>query len=328
MTHIDASYKGFPGHLAPVSWTQVGQQGWALLDGDLSLPLAVLKQSALEHNLTWMRQFCETRHLDIAPHGKTSMSPELYTMQLKAGAWGISFANVFQAGLGIRHGVQRIIIANQVVQATDLDSLANLLLGHPTVRIYFLVDSMAQLDEIDAWQASRDAKVTFTVLIEVGIAGKRTGCRDHAQALALARRIKATPSLSLYGIECYEGALATCKHAHDQQAVAALMSRVQLLAQACETEDLFECEEVLLTAGGSAIFDLVATHLKPLLKRPCRGVLRSGCYLTHDHVHYRKMLQCVGERLQLSETLKPALEVLSSVQSVLQAEGSHAHAHW
>ena len=315
MTHIDASYKGFPGHLAPVSWTQVGQQGWALLDGDLSLPLAVLKQSALEHNLTWMRQFCETRHLDIAPHGKTSMSPELYTMQLKAGAWGISFANVFQAGLGIRHGVQRIIIANQVVQAADLDSLANLLLGHPTVRIYFLVDSMAQLDEIDAWQASRDAKVTFTVLIEVGIAGKRTGCRDHAQALALARRIKATPSLYLCGMECYEGALATCKHAHDQQAVAALMSRVQLLAQACETEDLFECEEVLLTAGGSAIFDLVATHLKPLLKRPCRGVLRSGCYLTHDHVHYRKLLQCVGERLQLSETLKPALEVLSSVQS-------------
>jgi len=74
MTHIDASYKGFPGHLAPVSWTQVGQQGWALLDGDLSLPLAVLKQTALEHNLTWMRQFCETRHLDIAPHGKTSIS--------------------------------------------------------------------------------------------------------------------------------------------------------------------------------------------------------------------------------------------------------------
>jgi D-serine dehydratase len=121
--------------------------------------------------------------------------------------------------------------------------------------------------------------------------------------------------LALHGIECYEGALATCHHAHDSKAVSALMSRVQSLAQACETENLFEGHEVLITAGGSAIFDLIAEHLKPLLKRPARGVLRSGCYLTHDHVHYKNMLRCVGERLQLTETLKPALEVISCVQS-------------
>lgn len=315
MTHIDASYKGFPGHLKPVDLTQVAEQGWALLEGHLSLPLAVLKQKALAHNLAWMHDFCRHRGLDIAPHGKTTMSPELYNMQLKAGAWGISFANVFQAGLGIRHGVQRVIIANQVFQAADLDTLAKLLLDHPSARIYFLVDSMAQLDAIEAWQAKQAVKVTFTVLIELGIDGKRTGCRNHSQAMALAQRIKAMPGLSLCGIECYEGALATCNHDHDTASVAELMARVQDLAQACEAADLFECEEVLLTAGGSAIFDLVAKNLKPVLKRPTRGVLRSGCYLTHDHVHYKKMLQCVGERLQLRETLKPALEVLSRVQS-------------
>ena len=133
--------------------------------------------------------------------------------------------------------------------------------------------------------------------MEWGIDGKRTGCRDHAQAMALARSIKSTAGLRLSGIECYEGSLATCHHVHDQAAVEALMSRVQRLAKECEDEDLFECDEVLLTAGGSAIFDLVAVHLKPLLRRPVRGVLRSGCYLTHDHVHYKQMLKCVGERL-------------------------------
>ena len=319
MTHLDASYKGFPGHLAPVCWSAVGQQGWNLLAGHLSLPLAVLKQSALAHNLVWMQDFCIARGLDIAPHGKTTMSPELYDMQIKAGAWGISFANVFQAGLGIRHGIQRIIIANQVFQATDLDTLATLLFEHPSARIYFLIDSMAQLDAIEAWHVSYKTKtntpLTFTVLIELGIEGKRTGCRKHDEALALAHRIKSTPYLTLCGIECYEGALATCNHAHDTEAVAALMARVQCLAQACESDDLFECDEVLLTAGGSAIFDLVAQNLKPLLQRPARGILRSGCYLTHDHVQYKKMLQCVGVRLQLSNTLQPALEVLSRVQS-------------
>ncbi len=315
MFQIDATFKGFPGHLAPVDLARVGQQGWSLLEGHLSLPLAFLKQSALAHNLDWMQRFCKSKHLDIAPHGKTTMSPELFQLQLKAGAWGISFANVFQAGLGIRHGVSRIIIANQVFQHADLDALAALLQQHPKVSVYFLVDSMAQLDAIDTWRNSRASQLPLTVLIELGIEGKRTGCREPEQALALARRIKDTTGLSLCGIECYEGALATCNHDHDQAAVAALMTRVQSFAHACVSENLFECDEILLTAGGSAIFDLVAAHLIPSINRSVRGILRSGCYLTHDHVHYKKMLSCVAERLQLRETLKPALEVLSSVQS-------------
>ena len=312
---INASFKGFPGHHEPVDLAHIGDQNWHLLKGHLPFPLAVIKASAIAHNLKWMQDFCNSRKLDIAPHGKTTMSPELYKMQIDAGAWGISFATVFQAGLGIRNHVKRIIIANQVFQASDLDALSHLLETHSDVRVFFLVDSLAQLKQIETWRASRSSQQAFSVLIELGIDGKRTGCRDHATAMQLAREIKATQGLLLAGIECYEGALATCHHEHDQAAVAALMQRVQNLALACEKEDLFQCAEVLITAGGSAIFDLVAAHLQPQLSRPARGILRSGCYLTHDHVEYRKMLRCVGERLKLAETLKPALEVISSVQS-------------
>ena len=312
---INHSFKGFPGHHTPVDISHIGMQKWHVLKGDFPLPLAVIKETAIQHNLLWMKDFCEKRLLDIAPHGKTTMSPELYARQLEAGAWGISFANVFQASLGIRHGVQRVIIANQVYQHADLQALSVLLTTYPDVRVYFLVDSQAQVDAIQKWQSASQSNIAFTVLIELGIEGKRTGCREHSQAMDLARKIKAITGLLLCGIECYEGALATCNHEHDQASVEALMKRVQALALACEQEDLFENDEILLTAGGSAIFDLVAQHLKPQLKRPTRGILRSGCYLTHDHVQYRKMLKCVGERLQLTETLRPALEVISSVQS-------------
>jgi D-serine dehydratase len=312
---LNATFKGFPGHLAPIDLSEVAAQHWQVLDGDLPFPLAVIRQSALKHNLQWMQNFCKERGLDIAPHGKTTMSPELYHMQLSEGAWGISFATVFQASLGARNGVPRIIIANQVYQTPDLDTLAGLLKEYPHLCVYFLIDSRAQLDAIAHWRALRQSTVDLTVLIELGIEGKRTGCRDQAQAIDLARRIKATPHMQLCGIETYEGALATCNHAHDRSEVVALMKRIQQLAIVCEEEQLFEHDEVLLTAGGSAIFDLVAEHLKPHLNRPARGILRSGCYLTHDHVQYRKMLQCVGERLNLRETLKPALEVISSVQS-------------
>ena len=312
---LDTACKGYPQHLPPIALKDAGKQGWNLLQGALSFPLAVLKDSALEHNLRWMSDFCQSRGLNIAPHGKTTMSPELYARQIAAGAWGISFANVFQAGVGARHGVRRIIIANQVMQAVDLDSLAALLKKHADLQLYFLVDSMAQLRMIEAWRAARSADTVFTVLLELGIAGKRTGCRDHAQALELARAVRQSAATRLAGVECYEGALATCNHEHDRQSVAALMHRVQQLALACEAENLFENDEVLLTAGGSAIFDLVAEHLHPHLQHPTRGILRSGCYLTHDHVQYRRHLQCIGERLNLRETLRPALEVICIVQS-------------
>ncbi len=312
---LSAAHKGFPGHLPTMDLSQVGAQSWEILQGDLPLPLAVIKESALQHNLTWMQDFCQSRSLDIAPNGKTTMSPELYARQLAAGAWGISFATVFQAGLGARHGVNRIIIANQVSQAADLDTLSAMLEHNKELQIYFLIDSIAQLEAIEQWRRDRSSSTVFTTLLELGIDGKRTGCRTHGQAIALAKKIHQSPAARLCGIKCYEGALATCNHAHDSNTVAALMHRVQKVAIDCEAADFFDNDEVLLTAGGSAIFDLIAKNLKPYLQRPARGILRSGCYLTHDHVFYKKMLQCVGERLQLRETLKPALEVLSSVQS-------------
>ncbi len=307
--------KGYPGHWPDLPLQAAGRQGWNVLAGDLPLPLAVLKDSALTHNLAWMRDFCAQRGLDIAPHGKTTMSPELYARQLAAGAWGISFATVFQAGVGARHGVERILIANQVLQAADLDTLAALLKEFPRLQACFLVDSREQLTLIEQWRTQRGASTVFDVLLELGIGGKRTGCRSEAQALDLAQALRASAAVRLVGIECYEGGLATCHSDEDRVAVDALMARLHQVARACEAQDLFEGEEVLVTAGGSAIFDLVATHLKPQLQRPVRSILRSGCYLTHDHVHYRKLLHCVGERLQLQETLRPAIEVLSVVQS-------------
>jgi D-serine dehydratase len=312
---LNNHFKGFPGAHAPLPLSAVAAQGWRVLRGDLPLPLAVLKASALEHNLNWMRDFCAARGLDIAPHGKTTMSPELYARQIAAGAWGISFATVYQASVGVRHGVRRIIIANQVLQAADLQALAALLQEYADLQVHFLVDSIEQALAIETWQREHSPDTVFTVLLELGIEGKRTGCRTHEQALALARHIRASAALRLTGIECYEGSLATCNHVHDRAGVSALMQRLRALATDCEREDLFETPEVLLTAGGSAIFDLVAEHLQPHLQRPARGILRSGCYLTHDHVQYRQMMQCVAERLQLRETLRPALEVWSVVQS-------------
>ena len=312
---LTREFKGYPPTAPALSPADVAARQWSVLQGDLALPLAVLKRSALAHNLAWMQDFCEQRGLSLAPHGKTTMSPELWAMQLAHGAWGISFATVWQAAQGLAAGVPRVLIANQVVQEAELASLAALLDTHPGAQAWFLVDSPEQVDAIERWREHARWPGRFNVLLELGLQGKRTGVRAHAPALALARRIAASPALALCGLECYEGLIASCDDAHDRAETAALMDRLDALARAAVAESLLAPGEVLLSAGGSSIFDLVALRLKPDLGRPVRAVLRSGCYLTHDHVHYHRHLRCMALRLQLSQTLQPALEVLAAVQS-------------
>jgi D-serine dehydratase len=317
---LDSRLKGFPAH-APSTWrSRIGERQWNVLNGDLPFPLAVLSQSALTHNLDWMHQFASSRDLSFAPHGKTSMSPELFARQRAAGIWGMTVATLHQLGVAVRSGERRLIIANQLVSSADFDGLSHWLHHTPDLSVWFLVDSLAQVDLIEAWADKRRAQgPKFQVLLEVGIEGKRTGTRDHAQAMLLAKRIAASNVVALHGIECYEGGLATCNHTHDREGTDALMQRVCALMVDCAAEQLFAAGEVLLTAGGTALFDLVADRLHPALPADLgarmRPVLRSGCYIAHDHGFYNRLLRCVGERIRLDVTLVPALEVWAMVQS-------------
>lgn len=314
-TVLDRRYKGFPTAAVPCRLDEIGARNWNILAGDLPFPIAVLRDSALRHNLDWMQDFARKRGVDIAPHGKTTMSPELYRRQLDAGAWGISFATVYQLAVGAEAGVTRALIANQVVCDADLDGLAALLREYPALRVWFLADSVAQVRLIDAWQKRRKNAAVFDCLLEIGIAGKRTGCRTLDEALAVAAAIHASPALRLGGIECYEGSVASGESTHDRREVDALMRRVVEAAESCDRGGFFGNDEVLITAGGSALFDLVTEGLKPTLSKPVRGILRSGCYVTHDHGSYMNLLHKVEERQHLASSLRPAVEVWAMVQS-------------
>ena len=159
----------------------------------------------------------------------------------------------------------------------------------------------------------------FNVLLEIGIAGGRTGCRSEAQALALARRIAASRHARLVGLECFEGLTVTGKSEEDVPRVEVLLQTVKATALACDAEHLFAAERIILSAGGSAAFDIVARELPLRLSRPVLTILRSGCYFTHDSGFYERMLGPIRERSgakwRARPGLKPALEVWGQVQS-------------
>jgi D-serine dehydratase len=77
---------------------------------------------------------------------------------------------------------------------------------------------------------------------------------------------------------------------------------------------------VILSAGGSAFYDLVAERFsRERLGRETLVLIRSGCYLTHDSAAYRRAFERLRQRMPaveaLGEGLKPALEVWAYVQS-------------
>lgn len=322
--------KGYPAWAPPLPVAEIGAQGWHVLQANWPLPCATLRKAAISHNIGWMQQLVAQAGIDLAPHGKTTMSPELFQAQLAAGAWGITFATVGQLAAGVQAGVQRAVLANQVLLPHDLSWLAQLRRENPGLLAPFLLDSLAQLDRIEEWMesigATTGAFAPFDVLIELGLQDGRTGCRTVPQALELAHAAHTSKAVRLIGLECYEGLWAKGESANDTTLVNTLMQQVHDLAHACDLAGLFDTDaDVLISAGGSAVFDLVAVWLKPVLSRPVRGLLRSGCYIAHDDGFYKRLGHLADDRLSRNglngkpwncgNGLHAALEVWSVVQS-------------
>jgi D-serine dehydratase len=64
------------------------------------------------------------------------------------------------------------------------------------------------------------------------------------------------------------------------------------------------------------LFDFVAARLPLPLGKPVLPLLRSGCYVAHDDLHYRRMVRQLAQRCGCADALEPALVVWADVQSV------------
>lgn len=308
--------KGLP-LTEPLRQGAIGLQGWNVLRGDTSFPVAVLKASALQHNLAWMKGFCERHGATLAPHGKTTMSPQLFAAQLANGAWGITLASATQIQVAYRFNVRRVLLANQLVARADIAAVLALLHEDPDFECFVLADSLEGVARLSEAVSARGLARPLPVLVELGLAGKRAGCRTAREALEVARAIAGADGLVLAGFEGYEGLLVSQDREADLRAVRAFLAELVDLVETADGQGLFGAAEILLSAGGSSYFDLVARGFAGLdgLSRPVRAVLRSGCYLTSDHGSYKRLLAQLDAREAHGEGLRPALEVWSTVQS-------------
>jgi D-serine dehydratase len=289
-----------------------------VLREDVALPACVLRSTELDRNLARFQRFCDEAGVLLCPHAKTAMSPALFNRQLAAGAWGLTFASMTQVRVGRQHGVQRVFYANELVGASDIRYVCDELRRDPGFDFYCLADSVAGVELLAALVARAGPGRRINVLVEGGLSGGRCGVRDVACAVEVAEAVHAARAhLALVGVEGFEGLVQVSEANTHEAEVREFLTFLLASARAIDGRGLFEERDILLSAGGSAFYDLVIDEFMPAsFSRPHRVVLRSGCYLIHDRGRYEQLLAEVHERTQSSApALEATLEVWAQVLS-------------
>ncbi len=273
---VDWRFKGMPADAEGLTVAELAAQRRGLFDGGFHPPLAVLDAAALEHNLTTMRDWCERHGVRLAPHGKTTMAPQLYARQLDHGAWGITIANFAQLRVARAFGVRRVLLANEFVDRAGLRWVADELARDPEFELLCFADSVRGAELMADGLAGAVRPVG--VLVELGAPGSRAGARDAKAAEAVADAVAGAAGLRLVGVAGWEASIA---HGTDPGSLADVDRYLRDLRALYERLDL--PDDAVASAGGSTYFDQVVEVLGDL-----NPVLRSGAYITHDDGIYRR----------------------------------------
>jgi D-serine dehydratase len=310
----DRRFKGLP-LPAGVPVTRIGDLAWNALR-DLDYPVLVLHDEQLRHNIATMADYCRHNRVQLAPHAKTSLSPQLIRRQMEAGAWGATAATAAQVRGLLAVGVPRILLANLIVDPVAIRWIASHVLGEGNTGFSCYVDSLASVELLERECGQAGLAGQLDVFVEVGYLGGRTGVRSLEGCLAVALAVNQSKHLRLVGVAGYEGLMPGAASG-EPAGLEAYLESIAQAARQLNAAGLFAPGQVpVVTAGGSSYFDRVVAHLGPdCFGFPVQAVLRSGCYLTHDHGIYRRTSPFDGRGTSAGPRLQPAFELLASVLS-------------
>ncbi|MGW6686017.1 amino acid deaminase [Streptomyces sp. NPDC054961] len=317
---VDHRFKGLPpdAERAGLTVGQLAGERRDLYTGGFTTPVLTLDADALSHNLAALETYARAHGLAFAPHGKTCMAPQLFHRQLGHGAWGITAAMPHQARVYRAFGIQRIFLANELVDAAALRWVAAELAADPGFRFVCYVDSVRGVELMD--RALRGQPAVVDVVVELGAGeGARTGARSDEDCRAVADAVARTRTLRLVGIAGYEAEVPGA----DPESVHAYLRRLTGLAVEFDGAGRFSGgadggagpDEIVVSAGGSAWFDAVADVFAelPELSRPVLKLLRSGAYVSHDHGWYTRLTPF--NRVPEEGGLRPAFRLWAQVVS-------------
>lgn len=238
-------------------------------------PALILDLPKVRANLDEMARRMEPLPAALRPHAKIHKSPTLGQMQLDAGAIGLTTATVWEAAAMVDHGIDDVLIANQVVGPRKAAELARIA-GQASVLV--AVDSAINGDELAA--AAVEAGSRIGVIVEVDVGLHRSGVRSVDAAVELAEHLRRALGLEVRGLLGYEGhcMLEPDRAVRVEKAVAANEALLRFV-------DEFERRGLpteIVAAGGLGTWDITGAN-------PRITEIHAGSYIFMDAFH-RKLV--------------------------------------
>jgi D-serine deaminase-like pyridoxal phosphate-dependent protein len=233
-------------------------------------PALIVDLDAMEANLRDMANFFVGRRSKLRPHFKNHKVPMLAWKQIRAGAIGITCATVREAEILVAHGIDSILIANEIAGQEKPERLAELA-RHAS--LIACVDSAESVRDLSL--ALRKCKSQISVLIDVNIGLNRCGVEPGQAALELAR-YALEQGLSVRGIMGYDGHL---------QAIPPSPERDEKVRQGSKA--IVESAELLENAGISATIRSTGGTGTFAVSGVFPGIteIQAGSYLLMDSIY-------------------------------------------
>lgn len=255
---------------------------------DIPTPALIIEKQAMERNIAKMKALVEKLPMELYPHYKSNKCAWIALRQLTDGAEGITCATIAEAEDLVMHGINTIVIANQIVGEAKCARLAEIAVGR---KVTVCVDAAENILELE--EAARKAGCTLRVLVEYDVGMRRCGVSTAEEVAALAKLIAGQPHLLFEGIQAYAGQLS---HERDFEYRAAEVARIEKEVAGVKA---------FVEAAGFPVKEVCGGSTGTVELRPADSVytqLQCGSYLFMD-ASYEKLDLCFEQSLFLLATV-------------------------
>ncbi|MFC9035193.1 type III PLP-dependent enzyme domain-containing protein [Streptomyces arboris] len=273
---IDHRFAFLPPDATGLTISELTAQGRNLFTGGFTAPVVTLPAQAVDHVLGQLQTCSAEYGIAFAPSGEVAMSPELFERRGLDGLWGITATSPHQVRVYRALGIQRILLASELVDTGFLSWIAQELNADTGFRFICYVDSVRGAELMDAGLREAGAIRPVDVMVELSAGkGARAGARTRDECTRVADAVASSPALRLTGVAGHEGDVPRA----DYVAVSAWLRQLTALAAAFDKDCRFsEADEITVSVSGREWFEAVTDVLDiiPSLSKPVLKLLRSG----------------------------------------------------
>lgn len=219
----------------------------------LDSPQLLIDLDVVDANLERMFAPFRDKPVGVRVHFKSLKCGGLASYIAARGADGFLCAKLNEAEVLADAGIDDILIANQVVGDKKMRRLGELA---KRVQLRICVDDADNVAQLS--RAATAAGATLGVLVEVDIGMNRCGVDPGEPALALAKKIAASPGLRFDGLQGYDGHLQLLDNREEKRARC-----LQSLEQLVGTRRLIEKAGIpvnIVTGAGTGTWEFVGQY--------------------------------------------------------------------